>query len=61
MLREIPPIIKIVFDAPPGPEAGRFIDIEDLHGCSINIGKWYKRLDGAWELVITEQDWENLS
>ena len=44
--------IRIVFDAPPGPESGRFIEVEDTEGRSINIGEWHERADGWWELRI---------
>ena len=44
--------IRIVFDGPPGPEAGRFVEVEDEKGCSIDAGEWRKRDDGYWELVL---------
>ena len=44
--------IRIVFDGPPGPEAGRFVEVENEHGQSINVGEWRQRADGLWELVI---------
>lgn len=44
--------IRVVFDGPPGPEAGRFVEVENAAGCSINAGEWRKRSDGLWELVI---------
>jgi len=39
-------VIDVVFDGPPGPEAGRFIEVEDADGKSISIGEWITRLDG---------------
>lgn len=32
--------IDIVFDGPPGPVSGRFIEVEDSDGRSISIGTW---------------------
>jgi hypothetical protein len=46
--------INIVFDGPPGPEAGRFVEVETDNGASIKIGTWVKREDGWWALRITE-------
>jgi hypothetical protein len=42
--------LYVVFDAPPGPESARFVEIEtkDRRGCS--AGKWRKRHDGFWTL-----------
>ena len=45
-------MIHIVFDGPPGPEAGRFVEAEDADGKSINVGTWYERSNGYWELRI---------
>lgn len=44
--------IDIVFDGPPGPEAGRFVEVENAEGWSINFGEWVKRSDGYWALRI---------
>ncbi|HWV46221.1 MAG TPA: hypothetical protein VN039_09420 [Nitrospira sp.] len=44
--------IAIVFDGPPSHEAGRFIEVNDSHGKSIDIGTWVSRGDGSWELRI---------
>jgi hypothetical protein len=44
--------MRIVFDGPPGPEAARFVEVEDADGKSINAGEWRERPDGFWELVI---------
>ena len=44
--------LRIVFDGPPGPEAGRFVEVEDEHGKSITAGEWRQRPDQLWELVI---------
>lgn len=48
--------IDIVFDGPPGPEAGRFVEVENARGQSINFGRWLKREDGYWVLRFTEED-----
>lgn len=45
--------IHIVFDGPPGPTAGRFIEVETPAGRSINVGEWRDRAGGYWELRIT--------
>ena len=42
--------IDIVFDGPPGHEAGRFVEVEDDQGKSIKLGEWFKRPDGYWAL-----------
>ena len=48
--------IHIVFDGPPGPEAGRFVEVENDDGQSIRFGEWKERGDGWWELVFSDQD-----
>ena len=35
--------IDIVFDGPPGPEPGRFVEVEDTNGNSIRVGEWIER------------------
>jgi hypothetical protein len=44
--------VDIVFDGPPGPESGRFIEVEDDQRRSINLGEWVRRDDGYWALRI---------
>lgn len=44
--------LHILFDGPPGPTAGRFVEVEDDFGESLNVGEWKRRDDGLWELVI---------
>lgn len=44
--------IDIVFDGPPGPESGRFVEVEDDAGKSISFGEWVKREDGYWALRL---------
>ena len=46
--------INIIFDGPPGPEAGRFVEVETDDGKSITIGEWAERSDGLWARRITE-------
>lgn len=29
--------VDIVFDGPPGPESGRFVEVENEHGRSVNL------------------------
>lgn len=45
-------IVDIVFDGPPGNESGRFVEVEDSKGCSINFGEWLQRDDGYWVLRV---------
>jgi hypothetical protein len=44
--------IDIVFDGPPSHESGRFVEVEDEHGHSINAGEWIDRGNGHWALRI---------
>ena len=51
-IEAVPEPINILFDGPPGPEAGlRFIEIENDAGRSISIGEWTERGD-YWVLRI---------
>ncbi len=45
--------INIVFDGPPGPVSGRFVEVETDDGAGIRVGEWIKRPDGLWALRIT--------
>jgi len=47
--------IHILFDGPPGPEAGRFVEVE-RDGQSIRFGEMKEREDGYWVLEIPDQD-----
>ncbi|MEX3629646.1 MAG: hypothetical protein VB138_09375 [Burkholderia sp.] len=47
--------IDIVFDAPPGPDGCRFVEVENHEGKSINFGEWVQRPDGYWALRITDR------
>jgi len=40
--------IDIVFDGPPSHESGRFVEVEDERGHSINAGEWIERVNGDW-------------
>ena len=44
--------IDFVFDGGPGPRPGRFVEVEDLDGRSISIGRWIDRKNGLWALRI---------
>jgi len=44
----------IVFDGPPGPEAGRFVEVENENGVSFSLGEWIARNDGYWALRIPD-------
>jgi hypothetical protein len=44
--------VHIVFDGPPGPTAGRFIETELPDGKGIGLGEWVVRENGHWALVI---------
>lgn len=48
--------IDIVFDGPPGPESGRFVESENMAGASINAGRWIDRGNGLWALRIATAD-----
>lgn len=45
------PVVHIVFDGPPGPESGRFIETETPDGKGIGIGRWEQKGD-YWHLII---------
>jgi hypothetical protein len=48
------PKIDIVFDGPPGPESGRFVEVEDAEGRSINLGDWEPLAKGLFALRIDD-------
>ena len=43
--------IDFVCDGPPGPEGGRFVEVENEKGESINVGEWIQK-DGYWVLRV---------
>jgi hypothetical protein len=45
--------INIIFDGPPEPVGGRFVEVETDDGQSLNMGEWRQRPDGLWALRIT--------
>lgn len=51
-MAEQEPHICIVFDGPPGPESGRFVEVETSDGKSIRLGTWRQRSDGLWSLDL---------
>ncbi len=42
--------VFIVLDGPPGPDAGRFVQLETHPGVSVVAGEWKRRADGFWRL-----------
>lgn len=48
--------LDVVFDGPPGPVSGRFIECENEHGTSVSAGTWIDRGDGTWALRIDVTD-----
>lgn len=50
--------IYIIFDGPPGPVSGRFVEVEDSERRSIRVGQRVERDDGLWALRI---DWRELT
>lgn len=51
--------IDIVFDGPPSHTTGRFVEVENADGASINFGEWVHRDDGYWVLRIPDHDTTN--
>ena len=47
--------LHFVFDGPPGPRCGRFVECETPDGRSIEAGEWHERSDGLWELRVSMQ------
>lgn len=45
--------IDIVFDGPPSHESGRFVEVENAKGESINAGEWIDRGNGLWALRLS--------
>jgi len=43
--------LDIVFDGPPAPESGRFIECE-VAGRSVKVGEWIPGDDGYWRLRL---------
>jgi len=60
-----PAAINIIFDGPPGPEGGRFIEVETDDGKSVRVGEWQQRKDGNWGLrmfiLLPPGGWPDIS
>lgn len=50
--------VDVVCDGPPGPESGRFVELENEQGASINPGEWIQREDGLWALRLPRVIWQ---
>ena len=46
--------VNIIFDGPPSHLPGRFVEVENDAGASINVGEWIERDNGYWALRITK-------
>jgi len=44
--------VHVLFDGPPGPEPGRFVETELPDGTGVGVGTWIERPDGWWALAI---------
>ena len=53
--------VDIVFDGPPGPESGRFVEVENQLGRSVDVGEWVQRPEGYWSLRIGPSDITSLA
>lgn len=42
-------MLNVIFDGPPGPVAGRFVEVENDAGESVRM-EWTERPDGYWAL-----------
>ncbi len=49
------PKLHIVFDGLPGPEAGRFVEVETPFGASVHVGEW-RQVGKFWDLILTPDD-----
>lgn len=45
--------LHIVFDGPPSHESGRFVEVNDSTGKSVNAGEWVEN-GQFWELIINK-------
>lgn len=52
--------ICVIFDGPPGPESGRFVEVETEEGNGISIGQWVQYPKGLWVLKIGADEINNL-
>lgn len=54
--------VDILFDGPPGPVAGRFVEVEDTESRkSVKFGEWIERDDGFWVLRVRVHDGQDSS
>lgn len=53
-------VLNVIFDGPPSAESGRFVEVEDEQGNSVDAGTWVQREDGYWSLRITVSDLAHL-
>lgn len=44
----------IIGEEGPSHNAGRFVEVENDVGASINAGEWHKRPDGLWDLMVPD-------
>lgn len=44
--------LHFVLDGPPSHESGRFVEVEDENGKSVNVGRWEQR-GNYWHLIVT--------
>jgi len=49
-------IVDIVFDGPPAAVGGRFVEVENLRGESVAVGRWIDRGNGSWALRVALHD-----
>lgn len=59
--------LHVIFDGPPGPEAGRFVEVETADGRSVAVGRWEERSRSTpgfpratvfWHLILTPRDFD---
>ena len=48
--------VDIVFDGPSGHIPGRFVEVENQDGASIQFGEWVHREDGYWVLRFVSRN-----
>lgn len=44
--------VHVLFDGPPGPEPGRFVEVETPEGRSLRVGQWIDKGGGLWALAL---------
>jgi hypothetical protein len=50
--------LDVVFDGPPGPEGGTFVEVESPAGVAVHVGEWVQPTpdDSRWRLRLTLKD-----